>query len=334
MIEHKKATKEEAWNFAPIIAFLRTMAEIHGKDIDQYALLSLKGETRGNDEVEDRARRIGQALESVLLMTTEGVQSLLGSTWTNAQQQGNGQPAFESKSQLGDQGSLFLQVSRAALAPMLSLLKTCAEHCPIFLLHLPAAKDQDRNEDLLVRRAVESAVSSILDPDVDTSTSCMDYLESTLEMTTTISSSSSPSDPAATAMIRQSLEEILSKVRREMLNCILVGVCGKFGTSSNLESAAKLLHRLLGTYLTNMDEGRTSITTALSRTKNDNYFLLGARAQSVVTECLFKTCQNQVTVEQLEDFVEHIWDLHHSDSAPALAESDSVGRFCQRYSSF
>jgi hypothetical protein len=332
MVEYKKATTEEEWNFGPVVEFIRTMTEIHGKDIDRYALLSLKGETTRGDEAEERARRMGQALESVLLTTTEGVQSLLGPTWTNAQRQGNGQPAFESKSQLADQGSSH-QVSRAALAPMLSLLQTCAEHCPIFLLHLPAAKGQDRNEDLLVRRAVESAISSILDPDVDTSTACMAYLESNLQMAT-VAQSSSSEDPAATAMIRQSLEEILSPIRREMLNCVLVGICGKFGTSSNLESAAKLLHSLLGTYSTNMDDGRTSITTAFSRTaKNEHpFFLLGPRAQSIVMECLFKTCQQRVPVGQLEEFVEQIWDLHHSDSAAALTDSDAVGRFCQRYS--
>lgn len=327
IVENKKATENEEWNFAPVMAFLQTMVEIHGADIDQAARLSLNGEPKGG-EAKERARRIGQALESLLLMTAEGVQTLLGPTWTSGQRQGNGQQAFESKSQIQDHGPP-RQVSRTALAPMLSVLQTFAQQCPIFLLHLPVAKDQDRNEDVLVRLAIESAVASILDPDVDTSTSCMDYLESCLEIATV-----SSSDPA----VRQSMEEILSRVRREMLTFLLVGICGKFGTGVNLVSAAKLLHRLLGTFSSNIDEGRATIISAFSGTTNNNnsnnYFILGPRAYNVVMECLFKTCQNQVTLEQLEEFVEQIWDLHHSDSAEqALTGSESVSRFCQRYSS-
>ncbi len=319
IIENRKTTHDEEWNYFPIFSFLEKIVEIHGGDLDRCTRLSLNSENTGS-AIEERACRVGDSLESVLLTTVEAVHTLLGSIWTNAQRQGNGQPAYESKSLPVDHASL--NVSNAALACTLSLLKGCMIHCPVFLLHLPAAKDQDRNEDLLFRRAVESAVASILDLDGGTSTTCMEFLETSIQTATDRLSS----DP----VIQHTIEEILSRVRQDMLNSLILGICGKFGSGSALLIASRLLHRLLRTYSANENECRCNLETSLSI--SNDYFWLGSRARIVVCDCLFRCCQGRVTLEELQELMEYIWDLHHSDSSESLPESDSVGRFCLRYS--
>lgn len=308
------------------------MAKLHGRAIDDYAKQSLRGEninesSTGDERSSDeRTRQVGSALESIVLTAVEGVHDLLGPKWTNAQRQGNGQPAFESKSQPVDHGSFY--VSNVALAPMLELLQTCAEHCPFFLVHLPTAKDQDRNEDLLVRRAIESAVSCILERDVSTATRGMQFLEASIRV-----AAEQSSDHANASTPLQPLEELLRRVREEVLTSILIGVCGKFGTCTALNEASDLLHRLLQTYATNVDECRTTLLSVSALSNSHDHFWMGIQARSVILDGLFKCCQNQITAMQLRELTEAIWDLHHSDSIDALGDSDAVARFCQRFRS-
>jgi len=324
LVERRKATKDEEWNFGPALAFAGTAATIHGKSIDDYARLILRGRDNNGktDESNDeRAHQLGTSLESLILASIEGVQELLGIKWNNPQRQGNGQPAFESKSEPVDHGSS--HVSNTALAPMLQVLQTCAEHCPIFLVHLPTSRDQDRNEDLLILRAIESAVSSILEPDVATATSGMSFLEALHRV--------EAEHPDAQSGSLHPLKEVLMRVRQESLNRIMIGVCGKFGTSSVLDVAATLLHRLLRTYAFNVDECRTTLLGLAALSNTEDHFWLGAIGRSIVLDCLFKCCQNQMSPEQLRSLTEAIWDLHHCDTLEALSDSDAVSRFCQRF---
>jgi hypothetical protein len=54
-----------------------------------------------------------------------------------------------------------------SLGGMLSLTQKGLEQCPVFFLQLPAGRGIDGGDDILVRRAVTSALASLNDTDPD-----------------------------------------------------------------------------------------------------------------------------------------------------------------------
>jgi hypothetical protein len=302
---------EKQLNFQPVLDFLKTFVKIHGDVIDKNAKSTLEGgSTPSNAE---RGREVGKCLETLLLTTVVGINNLLGSTWTSAQRQGNGQPAFESKAEPVDDKR---QVSNEALSAMFSLLKTCAERCPVFLLHLPAAPGLDRDEDLLLRRAVESAVTSLLEPEVATSKGAMEFLLATVVLTQSSSDN-----------VRHITEEILSRVRQSIVAALVLGACGKFNAAT-LGDAARLLRRILLAY-PSAEETRSSLLQALST----EHFVLGAQAKNVSLECFLNCSRKAITNEKLSEFLHSVWELHQVESPEPLEQSDSVAKFCKKYSS-
>jgi hypothetical protein len=299
------ASSENELNFQPVIDFLQSFAKIHGDVIDKDARSKLQG--RSSAPSYSAGREIGKCLENLLLTTIVVIHNLLGTTWTSAQRQGQGQPPFESKAEPVEDRR---QTSNRALSAVFSLLRTCAERCPVFLLHLPAAPGLDRHEDLLVRRAVESAVACLLETDVATSKGAMAFLESTVLLT-----QSSAEDVCHIA------EEILSRVRANIVSALVMGACGKLNAST-LEDAASLLQRLLPSASEEM------VLQALS----NEHFKLGSRGRSVALGVFAKCSRNELSNDQISEFLQNIWELHQVERPEPLDESDSVSRFCKKYS--
>jgi hypothetical protein len=300
----------QSLNFKPIMDFLQTFVKTYGDVVDKTSSASLEGQSMPSNS--QRGREIGNCLESLLLSTVDAVRRSLGSTWTSSQRQGQGQPPFESKAEPIEERP----TSSDALSGMFTLLRTCAERCPIFLMHLPAASSLDVKEDMLHRRAVDAAVSSIIDGDTDASKSAMEYLESTVKLT------QSSSDD-----VRQIADNILSRVRWDLITTLLIGACGKL-SASNIGQAADLFSTVL-TSSSSPGESDAIVFQALMH----EGFLLGSDAQRVSLGVLRKVSRNEVVATDLAIFLGDIWELHQVEYSESLEGSDAVAGFCRKYAS-
>ena len=107
-------------------------------------------------------QKLGEMFENQVLVTIASVQDILGNAWTCASEQGNGQDARES---VPTPPRVDPPKSNEALGCMLTFSTKAVETCPVFLFQLPSAPDKDRDEDKLLRRAVDSAVVALNDTD-------------------------------------------------------------------------------------------------------------------------------------------------------------------------
>ena len=290
--------------------FVKTYGDIIDKDV--RATIEGRSNIPSNAE---RGREVGKCLETLLLETVAAINSMLGATWTSSQRQGQGQPAFESKSEPVNHDSR--QTSNRALASMFFLLKTCAERCPVFLLHLAAAPGEDRNEDLLLRRALESAVTSLLEPEASTSKSASVFLQATVILT------QSSSDD-----VRNTAEELLSSVKPKIIAALVVGACGKMNAGT-LEDAASLLRQIL---CASASPEEVHSNLGQSSLRSDEYFLLGNSGRAVAVNFLLRSSRNETTDEEVSEFLHSVWELHQIESPEPLEESDAVALFCKKYS--
>jgi hypothetical protein len=303
-------SKGQSLNFKPIMDFLQTIVNTYGDVVDKTASAGLEGQSLPSNS--QRGREIGKCLESLLLSTVDAVRGSLGSAWARSQRQGQGQPPSESRTEpIEDRPT-----SSDALSGMFTLLRTCAERCPIFLMHLPAAPSLDVKEDMLHRRAVESAVSSIIDGDTDTSKSAMEYLESTIKLT------QSSSDD-----VRHLADNIISRIRWDLITTLLVGSCGKL-SASNIGQAAELFSTVL-TSSSSAEESEAIVSQALAH----EGFLLGSDAQRISLGVLGRVSRNEVVASDLAIFLGDVWELHQVEYPESLEGSDAVARFCRKYNS-
>jgi hypothetical protein len=173
------------------------------------------------------------------------------------------------------------------------------------------------------RRSVESAVSSLVEADVDTSQSAMEYLASTVKLT------QSSSDD-----VRHAAEDALSRVYSSIILMLVAGSCGKLHNSTLGAAAILLSHVLVLTSspsasIAVRDETEAMIVQAL----NDGHFLLGIKAQNVSRNVLTRCSRNEIVAADLAIFLADLWDLHQIQCSDSLEGSEVVDRFCRKYSS-
>ena len=141
----------------PVFAFLENVVETFGARVEQTALDTLRGFVTGENE-----RELGLLLEELVLDVVEAARPTLGDVWSTPRKQFKGELAFESKpSPIQRAGSM----PNDSLAGVLSFLSRCLNICPVFLQHLPAGPGVDKDDDLMMRRAMDSAVASLSDAD-------------------------------------------------------------------------------------------------------------------------------------------------------------------------
>mmetsp|Transcript_20608 Transcript_20608/g.38566 ORF Transcript_20608/g.38566 Transcript_20608/m.38566 type:complete len:280 (+) Transcript_20608:314-1153(+) len=275
--------------------------------------------------------------------------SLLGGAWATAQQQGNGQPAFETKAAattscasntMLEGGSSY---SNTGLASLFSLLRICAEHCPYILLNLKDENTDDNdignghdNSVLLIRRALDSAVSSLLDPQYQVCWNSIAFLESIMDVLTRNSFLQEP----------QHVEEFRSRICPSILCTLLMGcTCGKI-VSVALPDACRLLIRTwwLMSSNTTWRSSEDLLRSLVLQSLSSDCFLLGeeARATVLMYLCSHTSAQNRSTSEaktttttstshEFERMVTQLWELHQHETPQALQNSDVVRRFCIQY---
>jgi hypothetical protein len=146
-------------HFESIFEFLEDFVHTHGYKIEKWA-----SESTESMSVNLNDKEAARLLENLMLGTITATQASLGSVWTIPKEQEEGQSAFERKpSPAPKPGS----ISDESLGGMLSLTRKGLEQCPVFFLQLPAGRGIDRGDDILLRRAVTSAVASLNDTDPD-----------------------------------------------------------------------------------------------------------------------------------------------------------------------
>ena len=118
-------------------------------------------------------REAAEIIKNLLLQSVDTVKSTLGTSWIRDKEQGQGQAAYESKSEpIPDQSATALE----ELAEIFAILTTCAKVCPSFLVSLPAALSVDHDYDRLFDRAVESAVTTLTETDADSTRAATVFL--------------------------------------------------------------------------------------------------------------------------------------------------------------
>lgn len=146
-------------HFESNFEFLEDFVYTHGHKIEKWAL-----ESNESMSINLNDKEAARLLEDLMLKTIAATQASLGSVWTSPKEQGKGESAFESKpSPAPKPGS----ISNESLGGMLSLMQKGLEQCPAFFLQLPAGRGIDRGDDILLRRAVASAVASLNDTEPD-----------------------------------------------------------------------------------------------------------------------------------------------------------------------
>lgn len=299
-------------NYESVLKFLEEFAKKHGDAIDKNTSATREGHIDPSNADSVREQEMANCLERLTLSTIDSINQLLGSSWTS-QRQGNGQPAFESKveSPVNEERR---KNSNKALASMFSFLRVCAEQCPIFLLHLPAGPGLDRRKDRLLGRAVEATVTSLLEPDIATSSGAIELLEVTVTLTQSFSDD-----------VRDVAEEILARVRSNIVTALVVGGCGKL-SSATLDSASRLLRRIL-IASPSSEENQSNLMHSVS---NESVFL-GPNGKETALHFLLESSRNQNTDEDISEFFHDIWELHQIDTVESLENSDAVLHFCKKY---
>lgn len=152
-----------------IFGFLSEFLHTFGGVVEQGAAAAVRGL-----KVTEREKQLGRLFEDLMMVALSSSRSLLGIAWTSPTEQGQGQPAFESK----PKPSLKVEnASNGCLLGIFLLLNSCLGICPVALLHLPAGPGVDADDDGLLRRAIDSAVLTLCDCDPAIAASAMRLLK-------------------------------------------------------------------------------------------------------------------------------------------------------------
>jgi hypothetical protein len=161
-----------------VYELLQEVFDVHGPAIDEATqkLLNSAYDAQSLTPVEE----VGQIVETMMSSAIDNAKSSLGSAWNRPKEQGQGQTPFESKTKTEPE---LRTTAPEALTKIYSLMETCSRRSPIFLTHLPSSPGMDRDVDLLLRCAVASAVSSLVDDDVEICRHAMLFLKSSVRTT-------------------------------------------------------------------------------------------------------------------------------------------------------
>ena len=155
--------------FESLCRFLGEFIVAHGEAIDKGTTSMLQSSPGFAAE-----REIFRLAEGLFLGAIEYARPALGEDWTRPAEQGQGQPPFESRNAAAPKLS---ESTKDCLAALLPLLQVCLDLSPVFLAYLPARPGVDREQDMLLRRAVDSTVGSLNEADSDLAVSAIRLLE-------------------------------------------------------------------------------------------------------------------------------------------------------------
>jgi len=306
-----------------LFKFLSDFARTYGGRIERE-VVSNDHETGSSDE----AFNLGRIFEELLQTLVASISTQLGDTWTITKEQGNGQPAFESKSVPSRKSKE--NVSNDSLAGMFSFVTICMDACPLFLFHLPARPRLEPKDDMLLRRAVESAVVSLND--------CNPFVAGHAMKLLTAVFTSSMSLRRQNALQQQAdatnqpnydelcafLSDAISRSRLTIIRSLLLGCCGKMNRGL-IGDAAELFVAIL--QVSSIKDAEANIVSAL----HQDFFLLGDPARNASLAVFGRSTDRTAKSTELASFLEELWELHQVEDAGALPSSDAVAGFLRKY---
>jgi len=304
---------DSANNKSPLPAvydFVERIIDLHGSKIEIASQVMVEGTATLTSNA---YCEVCKKLENLILSSILSIKNSLGSAWSCDKEQGQGQPAFESKSKV------ILDERPTAtdtLAAIFTVLSIAAVNCPIFLIHLPATIGGDRENNRLISRAIKSSVIVLVEPDFELARTAILFLVSVIELMASTESSS----------LRTTIENIVSSARATIVTILIAGICGGLHATL-LDPAATLLYKILRT--SPSQEVRTFYEVALQQ----EHFKLGDAARVVLAEYFSRCCTGELSDTSLMTFAEDIWDLHQYDEGRSLASSDRVAAFIEKLSS-
>ena len=337
VIENENARQNNQF-FLPVLNLINVFIQVNGNTFEKIALSRQGGDNPNNiSSYSEKDREMYKCLDSLMreTITAMACQHLLGSTWTSVQKQGNGESAFETKPKLEYSNADFCN---AGLAPMFSLLHTCAKRCPMFLLHILAEPDDDEadysndsSSDLpMLRKAMDSAVSSIIHSEAEISIQAIAFLESVVSLATQSAINNTNNNNTINIALRKLAEEYNFRFKTRMLRTLLRGICGMYQPVV-VPDACRLFLHALSTSALSTEELKVLVLRGLSR----EHFFLGNRAWMVIynfcLQCLRTTNSKTPSLDEVENMMTGIWQLHRFENGDAIETSDIVHAFCIQY---
>jgi len=279
----------------------------HGDSVEIRTQEALKGQISS----EERNEVVVILTDLLLAAVDEFHTASMTASVTNANEQGQGQAAYESKSVPAPKSDAHVGEE---ICGMLDLFKTCVERCPSYFFQLPSAPGLEGQKDLLHLKATESTIALLQESDTQTSKHAMGYLEALLKLTQSQNES-----------VRNFVLETVSRFQPGILSTLLLGCCGQMSYAC-LGDAAHLLRSVVRS-TPPTQELRTS---AIETLKNEQ-FRLGDEARQIVFNALEGVVRNEVSVEGLALLLGQTWELHQLDEVESLESSDVVKRFVKRF---
>jgi len=354
VIESEDAQRNDRF-FFPVLTFIELSVEVYGKTIEN---VSLSRAQDGNNETipdSENDKEMYKRLDTLTRITITAMIShhVLGNVWTSIQKQGNGQSAFETKTKMNNSNSdSQCTICSTGLAPLFSFLSKCVKRCPIFLLHILAGgpdevttnysiDDSTSSPDLsMLREVIDSAVSSFLHPQLEISIQAIKFIESIVLLP-----HQSTTDPTKNYIKYLTDEYNLRCKTNNVLCTLLRGMCGMFQPAVIPDACRLLLHTLpasasaLASALASASASASStfstdeFKTVLLRGLSQEHFLLGDRAWRVIYDfCLQYFLRFNKRINEIENIMTDIWQLHRFDNVDSIARSDVVHTFCIQYS--
>uniref|UniRef100_A0A7S1VM81 Uncharacterized protein n=1 Tax=Grammatophora oceanica TaxID=210454 RepID=A0A7S1VM81_9STRA len=319
IVNTSSGNQDEA--LSAVLDVISQVIAVHGASIDNAINTILDNNGVSQSSISEDA---GRCIESLLLKTIGATKDKLGAAWTRPKEQGQGQTAVESKSR-GSSGELSLQdqkpTSTSALSSIFNVLETIARCCPAFLTHLPAASGKDQETDRLLHRAMESAISSVTETDVDLVRNALLFLKSTVEVL-------GREDENMRLVVKQIIESSFQPSRRSLSALLLEGACGGFHPTS-LDPAASLLYVTLRS-CNNPEDAKACIEAAL----NQDCFRLGDGEEAKRSVALYMergAARGELPVAKLMELFDDIWALHQTEGQESVSNSDVAASFARKY---
>jgi hypothetical protein len=331
VIESENALQNNRF-FSPVLTFIEQSVETHGNTIEKVALIREDGDNVDleTSSCSENDKEIHRCLDSLTRATITAMtnQNLLGDVWASVQKQGNGQSASETKTKMDNRNNdLDIKVCSTGLAPLFSFLTTCAERCPVFLLHILAGHDEGGDysggRDLsMLREAMDGAVSSILHSQVEISIQAIKFLQSIVSLTQSTDTDTIKNN------VRSLVDEYNLRCKTNVLCILLRGMCGMFQPAV-VPAACRLLLHALSTSALSTVELKTLVLRGLSQ----EHFLLGDRAWRIIYDFCLQCLRSNKTLDEMVNIMTDIWQLHRFENVREIANSDVVHTFCIQYGS-
>ena len=196
----------------------------------------------------------------------------------------------------------------------------------------------------MFRKALDSAVSSIISSQADISIQAITFLESVVSLASQSvnNNNNNTSNNNNNIALRKLAEEYTLRFKTSMLCTLLRGTCGMFQPVVVPDACRLFLHVLSSSALST-EELKVIFVRGLSQ----EHFFLGDRAWRVIYDfCYLQCLRTRTTMRtnntnnkaadvtslcEMENMMTDVWQLHRFENRDAIERSDVAHAFCIQY---